>query len=149
MNDLPRLSGFTLIERPWGREVQNTPEDTPEQLAQLFAHLERSRIQVPDVLKRLLVQNVAPVSVLLLEGNLVAAGETERAGVVESSRDANSSGEEAAKRAPAIQGSPSAARRVEKWLSEVIEEFRVFKVRTKAWKNDQASGTSTEADLAF
>ncbi len=56
--ELPRMSSFTLIERPYGREVHTTPHDTPAQFEQIFKYLERTGHVIPPALTALREANV-------------------------------------------------------------------------------------------
>jgi hypothetical protein len=110
-----RLSGFTLIERPHCREVHTTPADTPEQLAVLFAYLERTGGRLPPALAQLLEANVAPVSVALATP---ASVPSPRALPIDSNG--------------AVVAQPPSGLRF-KWLSEAIDEWHREQVAKGIW----------------
>jgi len=134
-DELP-VSGYTLIEHSWGRrELHTTPQDTPAQLAQVFAYLERTGASVPAVLRALVERNVAPTVTIF-----PAAAEASTGGDVDP------------KTCPALVVAPDAAtgtpgdgvdgtapQRVTEgpslFLSEVIEKWHQIKATNGTWRS--------------
>lgn len=149
-----RLPGFTLIERPWCREVHTTPADTPEQLAQLFDYLERTGTPAPPALLALIDKNVAPLAAVLNRPGAPATAVAPTTAIPSApsplSRQPPPSPSGIAatvvppSSGPLSSGGFTAHRgKQAEWLSDVIEKWRQLNTRGRSAARGPCSGTDS------